>query len=146
MVITNNNIAEIKSKVLAVLLGVVMPRIENKLLQEMHDANDCYLLGKVAKKFREKIKIRIEQLKTTNELNEISYFFKENDLEYRMNALYLMAKIGTLKVIADKLFDQLLFIEKKMDKITYRKDITYFNSSKNLIKDTLRRFNIQTNS
>jgi len=143
---TNNNIAEIKSKVLAVLLGIVMPRIENKLLQEMHDTNDCYLLGKVAKKFREKIKTRIEQLKTTNELNEISYFFKENDLEYRMNALYLMAKIGTLKATTDKLFEQILFIEKKMDKITYRKNITYSDSSKDLIKDTLVRFNIKTNS
>ena len=142
----NNNIAEIKSKVLAVLLGIVMPKIEKKLLEQMDDTNDCYLLGKVAKQFRGTIKSRVEQLKTSNELNEISYFFKENDLEYRMNALYLMAKIGTLKAITDKLFDQLLFIEKKVDRISYRKDITYSDSSKDIIKDTLMRFNIKTTS
>ena len=142
----NNNIAEIKSKVLAVLLGIVMPKIEKKLLEQMDDTNDCYLLGKVAKQFRGTIKSRVEQLKTSNELNEISYFFKETDLEYRMNALYLMAKIGTLKAITDKLFDQLLFIEKKVDRISSIKDITYSDSSKDIIKDTLMRFNIKPTS
>lgn len=137
------DIEQIREAALAVIRGVVLPRISRRLLAELCGVNksDCRLLGRIVGQHERMLEKSFSSITKPQELDSLRHIYAEDELEHSIRSKYLVEHIRNLKPMVDKVTLQLSRLEGDLSCLDRSKD--EFTDLPEVISDTLERYGVR---
>ena len=134
----------IRNAAKSVIIGVVLPKVADRLMDEMsyENGDDFKLLGMVVARFQKNIQQSIDNINYEHEIDTLNNIFREDLLESQIRAAYLFERLKKLKPAMDNIISQIKTLEKALEQ-SARLFQTGNGNENDLIKDIKKRFNIE---
>ncbi|WP_415717156.1 hypothetical protein [Maridesulfovibrio sp.] len=136
------DIEHIREAALAVLRGVVLPRISKKLLAEISGAekNDFRLLGRIVGQHERMLEKNFSSISDAKQLDSLQQMYGEEQLEHSIRSRFQVERIRKLEPIVDSVLLHLSRLEGELSMLGL--NAAESSNQPEVISDTLARFGI----